>query len=109
VLFASVLVLVGAAVQLYVIIIGGQAFPLSIFPGYDVTSAVRDGVVAGYRPSLPEALLGFGGVALALATVLVAVKVLRILPDRLVSEPATIAESPADAPAASQKARPAAA
>jgi molybdopterin-containing oxidoreductase family membrane subunit len=109
VLLSSVLVLVGATVQLYVIVIGGQAFPFSMFPGYEVTSVIRDGVVAGYRPSLPEAVLGLGGLALALAIVLVAVKVLRILPDQLVGEPATMAETPAAAPPELQKAHRAAA
>jgi len=72
-----------------------------------VTSVIRDGVVAGYRPSLPEAVLGLGGVALALAIVLVAVKVLRILPDQLVGEPATMVETPAAASPGLQKAHPA--
>lgn len=106
VLLSSALVLVGATVQLYIIVIGGQAFPFSMFPGYEVTSVIRDGVVAGYRPSLPEALLGLGGFALALAIVLVGVKVLRILPDQLVSEPATMVETPAAASPGLQKAHP---
>ena len=32
--FASLLVLLGAFAQLYVLIIGGQAYPMDIFPGY---------------------------------------------------------------------------
>ena len=46
------LVVVGAFAQLYVIIIGGQAFPLQIFPGYVVESSFFDGVVSALRASL---------------------------------------------------------
>ena len=80
---ASVLVIVGGLAQVYVIIIGGQAYPLDLFPGMVVTSSFYDGVVNSYTPSLPEVLLGVGGVALAIAMVLVGVKVLRFLPRSL--------------------------
>ncbi|MDH5230620.1 MAG: polysulfide reductase NrfD [Gammaproteobacteria bacterium] len=78
--FSAALVVIGGFIQLYVIIIGGQAFPIDLFPGYEVTSSFYDGVVASYTPSLPEILLGFGGVALALTLTTVGVKVLRFLP-----------------------------
>ncbi len=74
------LVVVGGLAMMYVIIIGGQAFPLVIFPGYEVSSTFADGVVNAYKPSLPEFLLGLGGVAFALAIVAFAVKILRFLP-----------------------------
>ncbi len=45
---AALLVIVGAYFQLYVFIIGGQAFPLDIFPGYDVKSSFIDGAVDHY-------------------------------------------------------------
>jgi molybdopterin-containing oxidoreductase family membrane subunit len=77
---AAALVLVGAFALLYVFIIGGQAFPLEIFPGYEVTSSYRDGAIASYVPSLPEVLLGIGGVAAAFVITLVGIKVLDILP-----------------------------
>ena len=77
---AAVLTLVGAFAFLYVFIIGGQAFPLDIFPGYEVTSSYRDGAVATYAPSLPEVLLGLAGVAAAFVITLVGVQVLSILP-----------------------------
>jgi len=80
VLAAAVLVIVGAFAQLYVFIIGGQAFPLEIFPGFDVTSSFRDGQVAAYSPSLPEVLLGLGGVAAAYLITLVGVQVLDFMP-----------------------------
>lgn len=80
---AALLVLCGAFAQLYVIIIGGQAFPLVLFPGMEVQSSFMDGVVANYTPSVWEFLLGLGGVALALFIVIFGVKILRILPESL--------------------------
>jgi len=77
---ASLLVLLGAFAQLYVLIIGGQAFPMDIFPGYTETSSYYDGVVAGYVPSFPELALGLGGIGLATLIALVAVRVLPFLP-----------------------------
>lgn len=83
VIAASILVIVGAFCQLYVIIIGGQAFPLVLFPGMEVTSGFFDGGINSYIPSLPEVLLGLGGVAFALAIVALAVKILPFLPESL--------------------------
>ena len=65
------------------IIIGGQAYPLEMFPVYQVTSGFSDGVVNAYSASYLEVLLGLGGVALALAITGVGMKVLRILPTNL--------------------------
>lgn len=83
---SSALVVLGAFSLLYVIIIGGQAYPLNIFPGYEVSSSFYDGVVAEYSPSLPEILLGIGGVAIAMAIVAVAAKALDFLPATLADE-----------------------
>jgi molybdopterin-containing oxidoreductase family membrane subunit len=77
---ASALVILGGFAQIYVIVIGGQAYPLNLFPGMEVSSSFNDGVVANYAPSLPEVGLGLGGVALAGLLVLVGLKVLRFLP-----------------------------
>jgi Ni/Fe-hydrogenase subunit HybB-like protein len=77
---AAALTLLGAFAFLYVFIIGGQAFPLEIFPGYEVTSSFRDGAIASYAPSLPEVLLGIGGVAAAFVITLVGAQVLDIVP-----------------------------
>tara|TARA_Y100001933_G_C18977421_1_gene555206 strand:- start:213 stop:1403 length:1191 start_codon:yes stop_codon:yes gene_type:complete len=85
---ASLLVLLGAFAQLYVLIIGGQAFPMDIFPGYTETSSYYDGVVAGYVPSFPELALGLGGIGLATLIALVAVRVLPFLPQGPVKQPA---------------------
>ena len=80
---ASVLVIIGGLAQLYVIIIGGQAYPLDMFPGYEVSSNFFDGVVAEYAPSIWEILLGIGGTCIALLIVTVAVAVLDFLPESL--------------------------
>lgn len=77
---AAALTLLGAFAWLVVFIIGGQAFPLEIFPGFEATSSFRDGQIAGYAPSLPEVLLGLGGIAAAVVITLVGVQVLDILP-----------------------------
>ncbi len=80
---AALLVVVGGLAQVYVIIIGGQAYPLAMFPGMTATSSFYDGVVAQYVPSLPEVLLGVGGVALAMLLTVVGMRVLPFLPERL--------------------------
>ncbi|MDD9856529.1 MAG: polysulfide reductase NrfD [Gammaproteobacteria bacterium] len=77
---AAALVVLGGFAHLYVIIIGGQAFPLPIFPGKTVTGGFYDGEVAAYAPSLPEFLLGLGGVAAALLLLLAALRVLPFMP-----------------------------
>ena len=84
---ASLLVLLGAFAQLYVLIVGGQAFPMDIFPGFTETSSYFDGVVAGYQPSLPELALGLGGIGLALLITLLATRVLPFLPQGPVDQP----------------------
>jgi Ni/Fe-hydrogenase subunit HybB-like protein len=80
---ACVLVIIGGLAQLYVLLIGGQAFPLDMFPGYEVSSSFFDGVVNSYSPSIWEITLGVGGIAIALLLVTVAVRVLRFLPETL--------------------------
>ncbi|MBI3042775.1 MAG: polysulfide reductase NrfD [Betaproteobacteria bacterium] len=80
---AAVCVILGGLAQLYVLVIGGQAYPQLMFPEKEVSSSFFDGVVAGYAPSLPELALGVGGVALALALTAVALKVLPFLPRSL--------------------------
>lgn len=78
---ASALVILGAFAQLYVLLIGGQAFPLSIFPGMVESSSFFDGRIHTYSPSLPEFLLGMGGIAAAALITAIAVKVLNFMPD----------------------------
>lgn len=82
-ILASSLVIIGGFAQVYVIVIGGQAYPLDMFPGMEVSSSFHDGVISGYTPSLPEIGLGLGGVALAGLIVLFGLKLLRFLPASL--------------------------
>jgi molybdopterin-containing oxidoreductase family membrane subunit len=80
---ASILVILGGLVQVFVIIVGGQAYPLVLFPGMEVTSSFADGAVAQYWPSWYEIGLGIGGAAFALLAVALAVRVLPFLPASL--------------------------
>ena len=74
------MIIIGGMAKIYTILIAGQAYPLDIFPGYEVSSSFYDGVVSSYTPSLPEIMLGLGGMALTLFIVAFALKVLRFLP-----------------------------
>ncbi|HET9821082.1 MAG TPA: NrfD/PsrC family molybdoenzyme membrane anchor subunit [Burkholderiaceae bacterium] len=77
---ASLLVVLGGLAFLYVFIVGGQAFPLEIFPGHEVRSSFADGAIAHYRPSWPEALLGLGGLGAAFLLTVVGVRAFDFLP-----------------------------
>jgi Ni/Fe-hydrogenase subunit HybB-like protein len=93
---ASTLIIVGGFAQIYVIVIGGQAWPLNLFPGMEVSSSFYDGVVASYAPSLPEIGLGLSGIAIAGVIVLFGLKLLRFLPATLANsslDPQVIHES----------------
>ncbi|GBL45889.1 sulfite reduction-associated complex DsrMKJOP protein DsrP [Sulfuriferula multivorans] len=92
---ACLLVVLGGLAQMYVTIIGGQAFPLQMFPGMIESSSFFDGVIHPYVPSLPETLLGLGGVAVAGAMVVFAIKILRFLPESL-DDPAVTLSHKAD-------------
>ena len=76
----SMLFLAGGLAQMYVIIIGGEAFPLKIFPGYEVSSSFADGAIGRYIPTLPEALLGISGISIAMLLTAVALRLLPFLP-----------------------------
>lgn len=81
------LVVLGGLASMYVIIIGGQAYPMQMFPDKTIIeSGFYDGVggaIAAYTPSLPEVLLGIGGIAVALLITAVGVRVLQFLPESL--------------------------
>ena len=79
-LAAALLVLLGAFAWLYVFIVGGQLFPLDIFPGFEVRSGFGDGVVADYVPRWPEWLLGIGGLGAAFVITIVGVRLFDFLP-----------------------------
>jgi molybdopterin-containing oxidoreductase family membrane subunit len=89
-MIACALVIVGGVAQMYVTIIGAQAYPLDMFPGLLEKSSYFDGEVHAYSPSLPELFLGLGGVAIALLATTFAIKVLRLLPVSL--DDATVAK-----------------
>ncbi|HTN95179.1 MAG TPA: NrfD/PsrC family molybdoenzyme membrane anchor subunit [Gallionella sp.] len=80
VIAASLLVILGGFALLYVFIIGGQAYPLDIFPGYEVKSSFGDGQIGLYQPSLPEFLLGCGGLGIAFLITMVSIRVLNFIP-----------------------------
>ncbi len=82
----AALVIAGGFAQLYVTIIGGQAFPLVIFPGYQVSSSFSDGVINTYAPTLPEWLLGLGGLAIVALLMMLVLKIIGFLPVRLDDE-----------------------
>lgn len=80
---ASVLIVLGGFAFLYVLLIGGQAFPLSIFPGFEVKSSFGDGEIGIYHPSLPEFMLGLGGVGIAFLITAIGIRVLDFVPQEM--------------------------
>ena len=81
---AAVLVVLGGLCQLYVIIVGGQAWPLDVVPGMEIVAG--GGLFAApvsYRPGLAEVTLGAGGIAIAMTVLLLGLRVLPFLPERL--------------------------
>ncbi len=78
---ACILVIMGGFIQIYVLLIGGQAFPLEIFPGKEViASSFFDGVSNSYTPSIWELMLGVGGIGIAFGLFTFAATALAILP-----------------------------
>jgi len=85
----ALLVVIGGLAQMYGIIIGGQAYPMEIFPGKEVLETTfADGAIATYNPTLAEFLLGLGGVATALFLVAFCVKIMEFLPASLADKDA---------------------
>jgi len=87
---AATAVILGGFATMYVIVIGGQAFPMAMFPGKTiVASGFFDGVNGQpmlYSPTLAEFLLGIGGVALVLLLTFIGIRMLRFLPNSLSDE-----------------------
>ncbi|EXJ14785.1 Sulfite reduction-associated complex DsrMKJOP protein DsrP [Imhoffiella purpurea] len=87
---AAALVILGGLSTMYVVIIGSQAYPMPLFPGQTILeSGFGDGVggqAASYWPSIPEFLLGMGGVGVAMLITAVGVRVLQFLPESLADE-----------------------
>ena len=82
-IIASIAVILGGLSQMYVTIIGTQAYPMPLFPGKVVESVTNDGGIAPYSASIYEILLGLGGIAVAILLAVFAMNVLRILPASL--------------------------
>jgi len=80
VLAAAMLVVLGGFAWLFAFLIGAQAFPLEIFPGYVASSSFGDGAVAHYEPSVPEWLLGVGGVGAAILVTMVGTRLFDMAP-----------------------------
>jgi molybdopterin-containing oxidoreductase family membrane subunit len=80
---AAILAIIGGLIQIYIILIGGQSFPLVLFPNAEVSSSFFDGVNNAYTATIPEYLLGIGGVALAIFIVILGMYLLRLLPTTL--------------------------
>jgi molybdopterin-containing oxidoreductase family membrane subunit len=80
------LIVLGGLAMMYFIIIGSQAYPLDMFPGMTVIDGGFGEAAAQlspYSPSLPEFLLGVGGIAVAMLVTAVGVRVLKFLPESL--------------------------
>ena len=96
----AALVIIGGFAQLVTIVIGGQAYPLPIFPDMDIISSSFGDAATyyTYTPSLPEIVLSLGGVGIAIFVYVFGCAVLRFLPDSLadkVADPHHKAESKA--------------
>jgi len=85
---ASVLIILGGIIQLYIIIIGGQAYPMEMFPGKEILEGY--GGIAAYVPTLPEIMLGIGGIAVALMVITYLIKFLPFLPESLANDKKTL-------------------
>jgi len=84
ILVAAFMVLLGGFFQIYVIVIGGQAFPMTLFPGKEVVeSSFYDGMVNSYVPTAAEAMLGIGGIVVAMTIIAVVARMFPMLPDSL--------------------------
>lgn len=80
VVLAAILVIVGGHAQMFVTLVGGQAFPLVMFPGYAESSSFFDGVVHGYTPSGWELMLAFGGMAVTFLLTSVCLRAFKFMP-----------------------------
>lgn len=83
---SAAFIALGGLAFMYSTVIGGEAFPLELFPGKLVSSTAFDGVIAPYAPSLVEILLGIGGFGIAGVVVCMGTWVLPLLPGRVGSE-----------------------
>ncbi len=81
---ASILSILGGFALLYVIILGGQAYPLEIFPGKEImSSGFFDQGIHSYTPSGWEIMLGFAGVGISALLTVFALRILPFMPRSL--------------------------
>ena len=79
----SIMTLIGGFFAVAVIIIGGRAFPLYIFPDHTIiSSSFFDNQIHSYSPSIYEFGLGIGGTSLALIIILVLITNLKFIPTK---------------------------
>lgn len=83
IIVGALLIILGGFSMIYVVVIGGQAYPMDLISGMTVSSNFGDGQIAMYVPTLAEFLLGLGGVAFALLGALFVVKILPFMPQSL--------------------------
>ena len=82
-ILTSIMIIVGGFFAVAVIIIGGQAFPLNIFPDHTIIeSTFFDNGIHGYTPSIYEYGLGICGTSLALIIILVLITNLKFIPSK---------------------------
>ncbi len=80
-LITSKIILLGGLFAVAVIIIGGQAYPLNIFPDHQIIeSAFYDNVIHSYIPSIYELGLGIGGLTLATLIILIGIANFKFIP-----------------------------
>ncbi len=86
ILTGAALVLIGGLAHMYVVLIGGQAFPLDLFPGFAASSSFGDGAIGSFQPTLVEML--FAALSIPIAGILVSlgIKFFRFLPESLADE-----------------------
>ncbi|MDM8568051.1 polysulfide reductase NrfD [Thiotrichales bacterium HSG1] len=82
---AALLTIIGGISLLYVIIIGGQAYPMEIFPGKEIisSSVLNSPTMYSYIPSIWEIMLGISGIAIAAFLTVAAVRILPFMPRSL--------------------------
>ncbi|MBF0380713.1 MAG: polysulfide reductase NrfD [Magnetococcales bacterium] len=83
--WAAFSAVIGTFAMVAHILLAGQAYPLNMFPGYEVSSVFLDGVSATYTPALVEFILGFGGIAITGIIYMLGIKFFRMLPDKAVA------------------------
>ncbi|GMT42487.1 MAG: Hdr menaquinol oxidoreductase integral membrane subunit [bacterium] len=82
IIFACFLVVIGVLAERYIIVIPGQVLPLDIMPGYELSSAFNDGVIADYSVSFVEALQGLGIMSFVFLLYVFSLKFLELMPDK---------------------------